>query len=228
MPFMFDKGGMIKYTVWQSILVALLLGVVTANEDQQIPYSEAQILLFNKPHLSNIKQPLRLVYNFEQIGKHSFSDFVDAQITNLYQDGTRDVEFTFLSNERQRNYPGVKSFRGNPLIMLFLEWDVETMENMRLVPVSRHYLRNKIRIGFWKHCKVDEVTMTYDNVLHQAKRITMQPFANSQLKNIANKQYEFILIDKVPGELFQATTRWTTDESGFVETTRMTFERIDV
>jgi len=207
----------------------------TENADE-IPYTEAQTMLFGRPHLSNIKQPIDINYNFTQAGTHEgtdeFTDSVSAQITKTHEDGTRDLSFAFLSGERKELYPDINGFRGNPMIMLFLEWDVAKMEDTPGAIRSQNYFRNQIRVGFWKYSKVEDIEVTHNNNNYQAKRIIITPYGNNdadrELASIfADKEYEFILADEIPGEIYQISTKVLTAENQAIETTKMTYNAFE-
>lgn len=213
------------------VVTFVLVASANANEEE-IPYSEAQTLLFKRPHLLNVLQPVSLLYNFKQTGEQKFTDSVSARITQTYEDGTRDLQFNFLTGERKKSYPDINGFRGNPMIMLFLEWDVVKMEDSPGSLASQNYFRNKMRVGFWKYCKVDEIEVYYGDAQYKGKRITMQPFANNEADRkmaaiFADKQYEFILVDEIPGELYQISTTMPSNENEAIESTQMTFHQLE-
>lgn len=217
------------------VVMTVFISYTSANDDE-IPYSEAQEMMFNRPHLSNIKQPVELVYNFKQAGTHEgtqeFTDSVSARVKKTHDDGTRDLSFDFLSGERKKIYPDLDGFRGNPMLMLFLEWDVTKMENTPGALRSENYFRNKMRVGFWKYCKVEDVKVEHDDKQYTGKRITMQPFGNNkadrQLASIfADKEYEFIFVDEIPGEIYQISTKVLSKENESIETTQMTFNQFE-
>lgn len=88
-----------------------------------------------------------------------------------------------------------------------------------------------MRIGFWKYCKVDEIEVGYGDAQYKGKRITMQPFANNEADRkmaaiFAEKQYEFILVDEIPGELYQISTTIGSNENEAIESTQMTFHQL--
>ncbi len=219
------------FLLFACVVTSGLITSASANDDE-IPYSEAQLLLFKRPHLANVMQPASLFYSFKQTGEQKFTDSASARITQTYEDGTRDLKFDFLTGERNKSYPGINGFRSNPMIMLFLEWDVVKMEDSPGSLASQNYFRNKMRVGFWKYCKVDEIEVEYGDTQYKGKRITMQPFANNEADRkkasiFADKQYEFILVDEIPGELYQISTTMLSTENEAIESTQMTFHQLE-
>ena len=221
-----------KSLLFVCMVMTIALTCVKAGEDEdEIPYSEAQILLFKRPHLSNVLQSVNLAYKFKQTGTQAFTDSVMARIMQVHADGTRDLSFDFLSDDRKENYPDIDGFRGNPLVMLFLEWDTGKMGNAQGTLASKNFFRNRVRIGFWKYSKVDEVEVEYGDERYKGRRITMLPFVNNEADRVmaakfADKQYEFILVDEIPGELYQISTKMVSGESEEAETTQMTFNEL--
>jgi len=221
------------------VLMAVFISSASANdeaakvnEDDEAPYSEAQKLIFSRPHLLNIKQPAELVYNFKQVGTHEgtqeFTDSVSARVKKTHDDGTRDLSFEFLSGDREETYPDIDGFRGNPVLMLFLEWDVAKMEDTPGALRSQNYFRNKMRVGFWKHCDVQEVDIEHEGKQYSGKRVTMQPYGTNQADRelasiFADKEYEFIFVDEIPGEIYQISTKVLAGENESIETTQMIF-----
>ncbi len=215
-------------------MVLLPMSSIASDEENadEIPYSEAQLLIFKQAHLSNVDKPSILEYGFTQTGDQKFKDVVKANITHVYEDGKRDLSFNFLSGTRQKNFPKITGFRGNPLIMLFLEWDVGKMEDVPGISASQHYFRNKLRIGFWKYCKVDDVEILHNKQSFKGKRVSMRPFANNEKDRrmaavFADKEYEIILVDDIPGQLYQISTILTSDENVAIESTQMTFNQLE-
>ncbi len=229
------------YNIKLFVLIAVLsITMIVAESilanDDDIPYTDAQVMLFSRPHLANVTKPIGLHYKFSQAGTHEgtdeFTDSVIAQINKAYEDGSRDLSFKFLSGDREKNYPNLEGFRGNPMIMLFLEWDVGKMENTPGAIRSQNYYRNKIRVGFWKYSKVEDIEVAHDNKNYKGKRIIITPYGNNdsdrELASIfADKEYEFILVDEIPGEVYQISTKVLTAEKESIETTQMTFNTFE-
>ena len=102
-------------------------------------YSAAQTALFGTPHLQNVTRPLSLRYEFRQSGTQGegFTDLVEATVTEVRPDGKKNVEFQFLTGERERRFGPINGFRGNPVIMLFLQRDVEELSKRAGVSAQR-------------------------------------------------------------------------------------------
>ena len=105
-----------------------------------------------------------------------------------------------------------------------MEWDVNQMDRDMDLPVGMGFLRNQLRIGFWKHCTVSDIKIDYQGRQIQAKRIVMQPFIeNSRLQMLANKHYEFFMSEEIPGEIFKIHIH--SENNGSAERTEMVFKQ---
>jgi hypothetical protein len=169
------------------------------------PLSPAQIALFETPHLKPITHPETLEYRFERIGLEPFADTVAVHIAEIYPDGTKSVNFDFLTGERHAFYPAVDHFAGNPLLMVFLEHDVQEMRQQ--IGVAASYFRNRVREAFIDRAVIADSTVESDGKTLPARQITLKPFAEDRrfekFPAIRDKTYSFILSDQIPGQ-FQA------------------------
>jgi hypothetical protein len=188
-------------------LAAALAGTAAAqaadDDLKDRPLSAAQTALFETPHLQGISHPETLEYSFQRTGMEPFTDTVDVHIDKIHPDGTKYVSFDFLSGERRVFYPAVDNFRGNPLLMVFLEHDVQEMKGQ--IGVAAAYLRNRVRDAFVDRATVADSTIELDGKTVPAQRITLKPYADDprfeHVPSMQGKTYSFILSDKVPGEL---------------------------
>ncbi len=165
------------------------------------------------PHLQNVERPETLEYSFTRRGPAGFTDSVAVHVREVHPDGTHDVAFDFLTGERRENYPSVGEFRGNPLLMVFLEHDVKTMRDS--IGISATYFRNHIREAFVDGATIEDVTATVDGSKVPARKITLRPFQNDErlvrLPPIRNKTYTFVLADAVPGGIVEISTDMPAD-----------------
>jgi len=167
------------------------------------PLSAAQIALFETPHLKAIAQPETLEYRFERRGIEPFTDTVAVHIDKIHADGTKYVSFDFLSGEHHIFYPAVDNFSGNPLLMIFLEHDVQEMKAQ--IGVAAAYFRNRVRDAFIDRAVMADTTIELGGKTLAARRITLKPFAEDQrfehLPAVQGKTYSFVLSDQVPGQI---------------------------
>lgn len=171
--------------------------------DDLRPLSPAQVALFETPHLRNVDHPETLDYGFTREGPAGFTDKVALHVRQVNPDGTKSLAFDYLTGERQVRFPELDSFRGNPLLMLTLERDVNEMKEA--VGLSASYFRNKIREAFVSKAAVADATFDLDGAAMPARAITVQPFAGEQrlerIPSLQAKRYTFVLADAVPGML---------------------------
>jgi len=187
-------------------LVVLALSAATPAADPapgDRPLSAAQVALFETPHLKAIAQPETLEYRFERIGIDPFTDSVAVHIDKIHADGTKYVSFDFLSGEHHVFYPAVDNFSGNPLLMIFLEHDVQEMKTQ--IGVAAAYFRNRVRDAFVDRASMADTTIAFGGKTLPARRITLKPFAEDQrfehLPAVQGKIYSFVLSDQVPGQI---------------------------
>ncbi|MDH3596907.1 MAG: hypothetical protein OEM93_18880 [Rhodospirillales bacterium] len=187
---------------------ALAVGLAAATPAiAQGGYSSAQIALFDTPHLENIAEPMALTYDFRYRATEGevFEDHVKMIVTEVGADGRKSLSFQYLSGSRQRPFAAIEGFRGNPLIMLFLQHDVEEMRQAGGGPSG--YFRNRIRNAFRDGAKVEELVVEHADNTFAAKRITIRPFATDpnrdRFPRFADKSYEFVLAPGIPGGLYR-------------------------
>lgn len=177
------------------------------------PLSPAQIALFETPHLASIDRPETLTYRFTRQGPNGFTDQVVENIKLIHPDGTKYVMFNFLTGERHVFYPAVDDFRGNPLLMVFLEHDVDEMRAQTGVAAS--YFRNRIRDAFIDKAEIKPTTVTIGGHDISAESITLRPFAENErlehIPQIQKKLYRFVLSKDIPGGFAEFATEEPAD-----------------
>src|SRR5690606_6408168 len=101
-------------------VVAVFMGAAPAWAES-FELTAAQRLLFDSDHLRGLANDTTLHYRFVKGGTREpgFTDTVDMTVTRVAPDGTKDLTFRFLSEERNVPFDKIEGFHGNPLIMLF-------------------------------------------------------------------------------------------------------------
>jgi len=182
----------------------------SAPKAQPPPYSMEQMLLFAKPHLANIESKATLHYSFEQSGSQTdnLKDAIVLDITGVSEIGGKNIEVSFLSGENNRPYRKRVGFRSNPLLMFFLQWDVEKMDDNS--GISHHYFRSTMRDAFLTDIASEEIDIKVDERTVKAHKIFFTPLQKHQgdirYKYLPQKYYEFILSDAVPGGIYSIST----------------------
>ena len=189
-----------------SVATVAMLGIggaAFAQDHDERPLSPAQTALFETPHLKAIDHPETLQYQFERTGRDPFTDTVGVHIENVHPDGTKYVSFDFMTGEHHVFYPAVDNFRGNPLLMVFLEHDVQEMKDQ--IGIAAAYFRNQVRDALVDHATMSDSTVEIGGRTLPARKITLKPFAEDQrlekLPSMQAKTYSFVLSDQVPGQL---------------------------
>lgn len=203
-----------------ALLVSMLPAAALAaappdSEPKDPPLSPAQIELFETPHLKNVDHVATLQYRFERTGMEPLVDKVSIRIAAIHDDGTKFVSFDFLSGEHHAFFPAVDDFRGNPLLMVFLQYDVLDMRQH--IGVAASYFRNEIVRGFADQATVTQESYVWNGKPVPAERITLKPFAHDQrfehLPAIQAKEYSFVLSEQIPGELAELAASMPADDS---------------
>ena len=175
-------------------------------------FSNAENKLWMDKHLLNIKQSARLHYEFEKTGSYEegFIDDVYLDIVKVNEDGTREVVLDFFSGEqRQKVSPSnVQHVTGNPVIGIYLQGDVYEMS--RLTGGGWKYFHRQIKLAIAGSNTSEHVTVELDGKQYESEKIVLYPYENinkkDRLKEFADKRYEFILSDEIPGKLYQIRT----------------------
>lgn len=212
--------------------LALLLAAPAHAQEAGDDYSKEQLLLFDTPHLRNIRSAASLYYDFRQHGAQTeaIDNRVTLKITGLSESGGKNLETAFLSGADGKNH-AIDDFHGNPLIMYFLEWDVTKMG--RESAISRHYFRHLIRQAFLSGAASEEITFTHDGRRIKGHKVFFEPLASKKgddrYKNYPAKRYEFVLADDIPGGIYSIATRLpgAAPEDEMLEHTEMKFSRVE-
>ncbi len=188
-----------------AMALACLCGAARAQApaDDLRPLSPAQVALFETPHLRNVDRTETLDYGFTREGPGGFTDKVALHVRQVNPDGTKSLAFDYLTGERRVRFPELDNFRGNPLLMLTLERDVNEMKEA--VGLSTSYFRNKIREAFVTGATIADGSFDLGGAAVPARVITVQPFTGDarleRIPSLQAKRYTFVLADAVPGTL---------------------------
>jgi hypothetical protein len=177
------------------------------------PLSPAEIRLFMSEQLKNL--PARdsvLNYKFAKTGSYEagYEDKVVLQVSapDAKSEGARKVTTEFMTGEHKKEMPPVDNAHGNPVIMYFLERDVQEMK--RITGGSPNYYRKLIRLALVDTKEIKPVTVKWGGKDIKAEEILIDPFkddpAKSRYTRFANKTYSFIVSDQVPGTVLSLKT----------------------
>jgi hypothetical protein len=195
-----------------AILVAALAGPAGAVDEppDPRPLSPAQIALFESDHMHGVEGRAALSYAFRHEEAGDAKDYADHVSLDVRprSDGKKDVWIDFLTGDHHVPYPPAIDFRGNPVLMFFLERDVQEMH--KLTGGAAAYFRNRIRDAFVDRATVRETTVETAGGQAPGTEITLLPFNKDPrlavLPGWKDKSYRFVLSDKVPGTIYEIET----------------------
>jgi hypothetical protein len=190
-----------------AVLGASLVAVAAADAEDQPALSATQVALFESDHLHAIARPERLEYRFSRETAMKTGDWIDRVDLDVRPrgDGLKDVWVDFLAGEHHVAFPPLIGFRGNPVLMHFLERDVDEMR--RMTGGAATYFRNRIRRAFVDQASLRQIELPRDGGTAAATEITVAPFRDEArlagFPGLSDKTYRFILSDAVPGTLYE-------------------------
>jgi hypothetical protein len=185
-------------------------------EAEEVPegfqFNNAEVKLWLSDHLGNIKQPQSLYYEFVKSGslEDGFSDSVYLKILKLNEDGTKNAMLDFFTAERKQavNPDNVTNIVGNPVLGIFMQGDVYEMN--RLTDGHWRYFHKQIKVALRESAVIEPVTFNFKGKEYKGEKVYFSPYLNDphrrDFEKYADKYYEFIFSDDIPGSLFQITT----------------------
>ncbi len=184
-------------------------------EVEKIPegfkFSDAEARLWLTDHLQNVDKPGRLYYEFVRTGSYEegFTDSVFLDIVKINEDGTKDALLEFFSNERKQKFSedNVNDIRGNPVVGVYMQGDI--MEMGRLTNGHWRHFQKRIKIALRK-ATIEPIIFEFNGNQYDGEKISFSPYLNdphrSDFSKFANKRYEFILSEQIPGSIYQIRT----------------------
>lgn len=175
-------------------------------------FSDAEKKLWLSDHLSNIKKPGRLYYEFEKTGSYEdgFSDSVFLDILTLNDDGSKNASLDFFSADRKQEVApqNVTNIRGNPVVGVFMQGDVYEMN--RLTEGHWRHFQKMIKVALRNSASVEPTTIEFNGKTLDGEKVVFSPYLDDphrkDFEKFADKRYEFTFSKQVPGELFQIKT----------------------
>ena len=194
-------------------LLIFLFSTCYAAAEKEDDYTETQILLLGTPHLKNLgNKETKLHYRLTRNGSKPFKGSAVGDIGERAADGGRDASYTFTYDDNKKTFPKVLGFRSNPLIMFFLEWDLDETLKTTTNKHSKTALRNKARLAMWKNADVADIFITHNKKTYPAKRIKLAPYLdNNRDDPVKTRRYEFILSEAIPGGFQSLSSHYDTD-----------------
>ncbi len=205
--------------IFHTVLTALLMSPILVSASDTPPPPElnpAQKLVFYKDHMQGVSAGSRLDYGFKSttLDADSFSDKVEVKVTKVVAEHKRDLEFNFLNGENHIDFSPAMAYKGNPVLIHFLERDIQQMA--RNTGGFNGFYRNRIRDSFKQPVEVREVKIPYHDKQVDGTEIVITPFVADpyvdNFKLYENKRYEFVFSDQVPGGIYRIRTQVPGDD----------------
>jgi len=217
------------------LFVPLLMGTLvmvsalaTAADTDVPELNQAQQLVFMEDHLRDIPRDRVLSYDFESHvkGMEDVADTVRMTVTEVREDNTRNLSFEFLTGSHHIDFHDAEGYRGNPIIIQFLERDIRDMA--QATGGSTDYFRNRIRKSF-ADPQIRGTRISLDGKDMDAVEVVVTPFVKdpniARFQRYAQKRYELIFAEGVPGGLYRIHTLVPTDDGVQIEE-QLTFSRV--
>lgn len=180
--------------------------LMAAPETSGPQINEGQRLVFMNDLMSGLKTGSVLDYTFSHHDQDTkgFSGSVKVTVTDVLKDGHRGLAFDFLTGPHHIDFPATKSYKGNPIPILFLEQDIAEMA--RSTDGRAGYYQSRIRKAFLKP-QVHPVKISFEGKEVPGVEVSVTPFVNDpsieRFKAYANKRYDFLFSDQVPGGVYE-------------------------
>lgn len=183
---------------------------VTGYPVEEETFSRANTELFLTDHLGKINIPSSLLYDFRKTGtlEEGFSDTVEVRFTEAPVEDEKQVEIVFFTGERSRIVPPMTVSTGNPVLMMFLQREVNEMD--RLTDGHWRHFQKMIKLALENEAEINEVTVPYGNQASPGLKIKISPYLEDpkrdEFEKFATRYYEFTLSSEVPGYVYQIRT----------------------
>src|SRR5690606_12368476 len=149
---------------------------------------------------------------FQKTGSYEegFTDSVFLDILEINPDGTRNADMQFFTGGRTQPFgpDNVKDITGNPVLGVYMRGDVHDMS--RLTHGNWRYFQRSIKMAFAEGADVEPVIIDFAGHSLKGFKVSIRPYVNDPRRRLfeqfAEKRYEFILSDEIPGTIYQIHT----------------------
>ncbi len=183
-------------------LVFLFSPCLSYSDEKDLELNQAQQLIYTESHFLTVPTGAEINYEFESNAEGVESpDRVQLKILKSYDNQKKDIEIEFLSRDNQIQFPNFMGYKGNPVIICFLERDVRQMS--RTTGGGELFFRNRIRHALADDPILEKVTVEHNGENKEAYQISFMPYINAPLRerllHFQNKVYRITLSESVPG-----------------------------
>lgn len=181
---------------------------------RELSAAEKDILL--PGHFDNVEKPVRIRYEFKRTGTYEdgFEDRVIMDVEEVHDDGTVNLDLDFFTGPHKVTFiqpHNEENVMINSALFIFLQGDVYEMTRLaERKPQLNFYFNKKIRYALVDSFEQESVKVPYNGSQVEATKYTITPYAEDPNRvdydKFADKRYEFVMSDKIPGKLYQIHT----------------------
>jgi len=185
-------------------------GGLMPESQQEEPVSEAERLLWLSDQVTNVEPGTLLRYRYEGrfVDEDPVDDEVDLEVLAINEDGSRKASTYFFTGDRNRYVAPHEGVTGNPVLGVYLQEDVYGMEE--LTEGSWRYFHRRVKKALAHDAAIEDVEVEFEGRKVPAKRVTIEPYLydeqRDQFEDYAEKRYEIVLSEAVPGTLYEIHT----------------------
>lgn len=177
-----------------------------------------------------VTSPLTFHYRYEMRAdtmKEPFVSTATMQVREIAGDGSKQVYFDLFEGKSRRQFGPMAAKDFNPLILIFLQLDVDEMGN--LTGGAPLYFQRRIREAFNAPAEEKDLDVEVGGREVDARQVRMQPFVHDphidRFPAFRDKTYEFVVSKDVPGGLVHIAAVTPDPRTGAVAIEKsMTFE----
>lgn len=209
-----------------------LAGPASADEPPQPAADSVTAVVFGAELLADLEAPVTLRYRYEMRGRDidpPFTSRADMMVENGTTPGHKTVDFDMFEGADRRLYGPLQASTQNPLILVFLQRDVQTMAG--LTGGSGNYFQQQLRRAFNRPAEITKETVEHDGRTLEVTRAVLVPYADDpsidRFPQFRDKVYEFWVTPALPGGLWRISTSTPDVETGEVILEEsLTFEQV--
>lgn len=206
-------------------LLALLAGGAVAAET-------VADRVFGVGLFGDVAPPTKLRYRYEMTGQGidpPVASHIDLDVREAGADGAKSVYVDMFEGSNHREFGPIASKDQNPLILVFLQRDVNQMAN--LTGGAAMYFQQQIRRAFQDEAESEPVEVTLGDRKLEGRRLVMRPFVHDpqigRFPQFKDKAYEFVVAEGVPGGVYSLATRTLDPKDGhLVLAETVTFQEV--
>jgi hypothetical protein len=177
-----------------------------------------------------VTRPSTFHYRYEMQAETMKAPFVSRavmEVRKIAGDGSKEVYFDLFEGKNRRQLGPMAAQEVNPLILVFLQLDVDEMGN--ITGGAPLYFQRQIRDAFNAPAEEKDLEVEVGGRAVQARQIRMQPFLHDphldRFPAFRDKTYEFVVSKDVPGGLVSIAAVTPDPKTGAVVVEKsMTFE----